>query len=354
VSTPDGQGIGIVLLNYCGTTDTLACLDSLLRSEQPFARLAICDNASPDGSLARLRAGLAERGQALSAFVSRHALAVRHAWAASSRAALAGAAELPDAAVLLIDNQDNRGFAAGNNVGLRWLQRDPAISHFWLLNNDTEVPPATLGALKAAVTARPEIDLWGGTVLYHATPDRVQAFCGGALNRRTVETRHVGAFKHRADVPRQASEVAAVEAEIDYALGACMVASRRWLLQAGLLCEAYFLYYEELDWATRGRRTGLRLGYAPEVVVLHKEGASIGTSPDGGSPLSVRHLIRSRVLYAKLHLGRAVWPTLVLGISKQVAKLLLRGRLRLGQASAVGLFEGIRTRAGAAGHGQQR
>ena len=348
MSTPEGCGVGIVLLNYCGTEDTLTCLDSLLRTDRPFARLAICDNASPDGSLTRLRAGLVKREQALSAFIARHALAVGQAWAASSRAELAGESASPDAAVLLIDNQDNRGFAAGNNVGIRWLQRDSAITHFWLLNNDTEVPPATLGALQEAVIARPEVGLWGGTVLYFATPDKVQAFCGGALNRRTVETRHVGAFKRRADVPQLVSAVAAVEAEVDYALGACMVASRQWLDRAGLLCESYFLYYEELDWATRGRRAGMRLGYAPEMVVLHKEGASIGTSPDGGSALSVRHLARSRVLYAKLHLGPAVWPFLVAGMLKQIAKLLLRGRIGLVRATAIGFAEGVRTRTGAA------
>jgi GT2 family glycosyltransferase len=344
---PERVELGIVLLNYCGSPDTLACLDSLLQSEVPFSRLAICDNASPDGSLAQLRAGLASRAAALSACIARHGISVPQVWAETNRSALAEPGAPPDAWVLLIDNQGNRGFAAGNNVGLHWLQRLPAISHFWLLNSDTEVPPGTVGALQAAITARPAVDLWGGTVLYHGAPEQVQALCGGQLNRRTVETRHIGAFGSRGAVPQDAAGVAAVEAAADYALGACMVASRRWLAQAGFMCEAYFLYYEELDWATRGRRAGLRLGYAPAAMVLHKEGASIGTAPGGGSPLSVHHLLRSRVLYARLHLGPAAWPMLLFGALKQACKFTLRGRFMLVRATVAGFVAGGRAPTGA-------
>lgn len=336
-------GVGVVLLNYCGVADTLACLDTLLASDEPFVRLVICDNASPDGSLALLRAGLLARVDAMAMAAARHGMARAQHWAEGDRTAV-NAQNVADAWVLLVDNQDNRGFAAGNNVGLRWLQSVPAVTHFWLLNNDTEVPAGTLGALRSAIKARPDVDLWGGTVLYHHDPDCVQALCGGALNRRTAETRHLGAFTRRADVPQGGAALALVEAEADYALGACMVVSRRWLAQAGLLCEDYFLYYEELDWATRGRKSGLRIGYAPEVVVLHKEGATIGTAPGGGSPLSVRHLVRSRMIFVRLHLGLTVWPNVLWGVFKQVLKLLLRRRVALAMAALAGLGDGIRAR----------
>jgi len=39
--------------------------------------------------------------------------------------------------------------------------------------------------------------------------------------------------------------------------------------------EDYFLYYEELDWAMRAKGKFLQ-GYAPESVVFHKQGASMG------------------------------------------------------------------------------
>ncbi|MBT9489738.1 MAG: glycosyltransferase family 2 protein [Rubrivivax sp.] len=336
--------MGVVLLNYCGVADTLACLDSLLASDEPFVRLVICDNASPDGSLARLRDGLADRAVSLAAAAERHGLVGLRHWAESKSSEVNPHAAPIDAWVLLFDNQANRGFAAGNNVGLRWLQSIEAVTHFWLLNNDTEVPPGTLAALRSAIAEDSGVDLWGGTVLYHHDPARVQALCGGALNRRTAETRHLGAFTGSGDVPCDAASVARIESQADYVLGACMVVSRRWLARAGLMCEDYFLYYEELDWAMQGKNSGLRLGYAPKVVVLHKEGATIGTSPGGGSPLSVHNLVRSRVIFVRRHLGFSVWPTVILGLVRQILKLMLRTKARLALATMSGLLAGLRAR----------
>ena len=56
-----------------------------------------------------------------------------------------------------------------------------------------------------------------------------------------------------------------------------MLVSRDFLDEVGLMDESYFLYYEETDWAMRGKER-YRLAYADDAVVYHKEGASIGSS----------------------------------------------------------------------------
>jgi len=48
--------------------------------------------------------------------------------------------------------------------------------------------------------------------------------------------------------------------------------------------ENYFLYYEELDWAIRGKGKGYSLGYAPDAIVYHKEGGSSGSSARNPTP----------------------------------------------------------------------
>ncbi len=333
------RGVAVVLLNYRGAADTLACVDSLLAHGRLFDRLVICDNASPDDSWLRLCDGLAQREPALADARQRACLATRELWATARRDQLP-AAHL-DAWVLLIDNQANLGFAAGNNVGLRVVQSDPQIGYFWLLNNDTELPTQSLQALLDAAAERPEIDLWGCTVVYHAQPGQVQALGGGHMHPRTAETRHIGAFRPVTKLRGDAAEVAEVEAEMDYALGASMLATRRWLDQVGLLGEDYFLYYEELDWALRGRRAGMRIGYAPAAVVLHKEGASIGTAPGGGSPLSVYHLNRSRGIFVRKHFGMQMWVLASARAVWQATKLLLRLRWPQGKAAMQGLIAGV-------------
>lgn len=348
MSVSPESGTAVLLLNFRGAADTLACLDSLLQQDRLFDRLAICDNASPDDSWAALQAGLRAREPVLAATLARGGRPAMAGWQASTRDEIDRLGRPPTAWVTLVDNQGNRGFAAGNNVGLRLLLRDPSIGHFWLLNNDTELQPDALRELQDAAAARPNIGLWGATVVYHDQPDTVQALAGGALNPRTSETRHVGAFLRRAEVPNTDDEVTAVEAQIDYALGACMFANRAWLEQVGLLSEDYFLYYEELDWATRGRAAGLRLGYAHRAVVFHKEGASIGTAPGGGSALSVFHLFRSRLIYCRKFgngrqlvgaITRAAWQSIKFG---------LKGRLPLAWAGVRGLTQGVLKRRGVA------
>jgi GT2 family glycosyltransferase len=335
----------IVLLNYNGWRDTLACVDSLFASRTGFTQLIVCDNASPDGSLAELRRGLAER-------VARHA-ATWQRWHANAHGAALDLAELSkpqvdagatsNAALVLIDNQANLGFARGNNVGLRLAFRRPDLQWFWLLNNDTEVRPDTIASLMSAATRRPEVDLWGCTVIYHAHPDTVQALGGGALNPCTAESRHLGAFTPVADVrAHDAAFVQRIEREMDYPLGAAMLASRAWLSDVGLLGEQYFLYYEELDWALRGRARHA-LGYAAEAWVFHKEGASIGTAPSGGSPFSVFHLHRSRLLFARLRLPRRTLPGVIARSLWQSVKMALKQQGPQARAAARGMWDGLTT-----------
>lgn len=331
------DGVAVVLLNYRGAGDTLACLDSLLAHGQLFDRLFICDNASPDDSWSRLKDGLAQREASMATARRQAGLPERRLWSDTTRDVLAAGSADPESWIVLIDNQANLGFAAGNNVALRVALQDRSVGFFWLLNNDTELPTSTLQCLLAAALMRPEVDLWGATVVYHDQPDVVQALGGGSMNARTAETRHIGAFRRTETLRGDADQVRAVEAEMDYALGASMLVTRRWLDRVGLMAEDYFLYYEELDWALRGKRAGLQLGYAPDAVVWHKEGASIGTAPGGGSPLSVFHLNRSRAIFVRKFFGLSVIWFSTLRSLWQIAKYILKGRLALALAATRGV-----------------
>lgn len=64
---------------------------------------------------------------------------------------------------------------------------------------------------------------------------------------------------------------------MSYVSGASMLVSREFINRVGLMCDDYFLYYEEIDLAERARKAGFRLGYAPQAVVFHKEGAALGS-----------------------------------------------------------------------------
>lgn len=335
--------LSIVLLNYRGWRDTLACIDSLLRSETPWYRIVVCDNGSPDESLAMLSEGLHQRLPALDGVRRRW-------WPNDSELTSFLGTDWPTvsrdlqgverALITLLDNQSNGGFAKGNNTGLRLLAADAEVTHFWLLNNDTEILSDTITAVKNSVDSRPDVDLWGATVIYHHTPDQVQALSGGAMNWLTAESRHIGAFSSVDTVVDRADFVALIESQTDYVLGASMLASRQWIEKVGLLNEQFFLFYEEADWALRGRDKGLRIGYAPSVRVFHKEGASIGTAPSGGTPFSVYNLLKSRLLFSRLHIPARNLPIIWARVLVQALKYLLKGHTQQSRACIKGALDG--------------
>ena len=326
----------VVILNWNGKSDTLACLQSLQASEGVDFRVVVCDNGSTDGSLAALAAW------------------GRLAFGSACRQLGRGEVETSHPAAqerfFLIDNGANLGFAGGNNVGLRWALRDPACRHAWLLNNDTEVAPDALAQALARLGASSDLGLCGSTLVYAHDRQTVQAWGGSAYSRWSGRTRHLGAHSLLTHLP---SDPAPVEAQMACVVGAAMLVRREWLESVGLLGEGYFLYFEEIDWAMRAARVARaasaegatrpwRLAWAPRSIVFHKEGASIGTAAGGGSALSAYYLFRNRVRFA-WRFNRLRLPAVLAFTLLDVAKLAGRSRWPQARAALRGTLQLART-----------
>ncbi len=144
--------IGVVILNWNGHADTIACLESLVAADPAPARVVVVDNASTDDSVAVLTR-----------------------WA--------GRAQLHPT---MVRSGHNRGFAGGNNLGLEVLARDVAITHSLLLNNDATVEPDFFGEVAAALERSPSAGLLGVTIYEGPGRERVW-YAGGRLpNARAV------------------------------------------------------------------------------------------------------------------------------------------------------------------------
>ena len=87
-----------------------------------------------------------------------------------------------------------------------------------------------------------------------------------------------------------------------------MYVTTEYLDKVGLMDPGYFLYFEEMDWAERGRQHGYRPLVALGSRLRHKEGASTGSH--GGvrnkSLLSERYGVINR-----LRITRKFWPLLL-------------------------------------------
>ncbi|WP_342359374.1 glycosyltransferase family 2 protein [Terrarubrum flagellatum] len=309
----------IIVLNWNGWKDTVDCLESLAHLENRRFSIIVCDNASTDDSVARIKSWAAMELERINAGRVAAAKEPFNFIDRSDAASLQQGAQGDSNAIVLIQTGRNGGYAAGNNVGMRHALAN-GFDYFWVLNNDVEVEPDALTWLIRRMGDDPGIGICGSTLIYHGQRDLVQNLGGAWFIRSKGRGVGVGA---QSDA-RAPIDQAAVEAQLDYVSGASMFVSREFLEKIGLMQEDYFLYYEELDWAARAR--GLfRLGYAAKSIVYHKVGATIGTNDFGErSALADYYMARSRIRCCA-RFFRTSLPFVLFDVSRKALRYARRG-----------------------------
>ena len=318
--------VAIVILNWNGAADTIACIESLAHLDDDDFGILVCDNASSDNSVSRLRAwgqeGLRQLNARLAGEGRRPFDFADHAGAAlpvpeQGAPPLAGLRR-----IALIQTGANGGYAAGNNAGLRHALA-AGFEHFWILNNDTEVEPDALFWLRERMAGDARIGICGSTLVYFSRRDLVQSWGGSHFLRLKGRGVTLGPGVSRSAPIDQA----AVEAALSYVNGASMFVSRSFLEHIGLMQEDYFLYWEEMDWAARASGQ-FKLGYASRSVVYHKVGASIGTNDFGDrSALSDYYMARSRLKFC-WRFSRISVPFVIFDIARRGWRWARRGEWR--------------------------
>ena len=276
------KSVYIVIVNWNGGKDTVECLDSIFCLNYPSYRVVVCDNGSTDDSLELIGRWGRYRG-----------LAIKELTEAESAQENNGYVDSP---FVIIRNKSNLGFAGGNNVGIRYALGKGNCSYVWLLNNDTIVDPDALTHLVERTERHPSIGMCGSTIRHYNDKKRIQALGGGYY------CRWLGLPWHYGRLNRRGKKIDPIKAEkrMNYVEGASILATRQFIENIGLMSEDYFLYFEEADWALRAKGR-FDLAYAPESIVYHKVGRSIGTS---SNPLEKSYTcdyfnIRNRIVFSK-------------------------------------------------------
>lgn len=219
-----------IIVNW-NTKDLLrGCLTSLFERTQIPLEVIVVDNASSDSSAAMVREEFGD--------------------------------------ILLIENDENRGFAAANNQAIR-LARG---RYLLLLNPDTVTQPGALKGMIRFLDEHPDAGvvgpelLWpdgavqGGAAGYN--PSLVTIFSHSYLLSKLFPRFFRGLWLHSQHYGEGAMEV-------DWISGACLMARAEAVREVGLLDEGYFMYAEDMEWCYRMRRRGWRVYYLPSVQVTH-------------------------------------------------------------------------------------
>jgi hypothetical protein len=306
----------VVILNWNGWQDTLACLDSVFANAYRQYTVIVCDNGSEDGSLEHIKQWAEEN------LVTRRYVKPIACVEYTREQAECGGLSGEEPSLVLIQTGSNLGFAGGNNVALRYALSRDKFAYVWLLNNDTIVTENALAHLVKRMNEKPGVGLCGSTLLYYDRPNLVQALGGAVYNKWLGMPRHIGANQlFREDI---VYDNRTVEGKMQYVVGASMFVSKSFLLDIGLLNEEYFLYFEELDWAVRAKGR-YSLGYAANSIVYHKEGSSVGSSHNGQerSWLSDYYGIRNRLLFTRKYYPEAL-VTVYIGLVATVVNRIRR------------------------------
>ncbi len=272
--------VTIILVNWNGLRDTLACLASLRQVDYAPYQVVVVDNGSADDAVAQIRAHYPE--------------------------------------VTLIEAGENLGFVGGNNLALRHplaLAADYAL----LLNNDTEVKPDFLRLLVDVAESDPHIGLVGPTIYYFEQPNTIWS-AGGTIDWHTGLTSMVNL--NEADT----GQLGTAPRPMDFVTGCALLIKRSAMDKVGLLDPRFFAYYEEAEWCVRVGRAGYRILHVPQAKVWHK----ISIVARAASPQVHYYMVRNRLLFLQLsRAGATAWfNTLVLEYARTLLSWTIKPQWR--------------------------
>lgn len=234
----DSPCVHVVVLNWNGWEDTVACVKSLEKSSYSNLETLIVDNASVDNSVEMLRKSF------------------------------------PHLVILTSDR--NLGFAGGNNLGIRYALEHGA-DYVFVLNNDTLVTDDCIPKLVAFAEGHPDAALIGpkicdvttGRFLDLPMSRRVKLstilLTKSPVKRLIDRTPIYRKYFYRGDMPAVVYSVH----------GSAMMLRASALREIGLFDERTFIYWEEFIVAEKLKTRNLLTYVVPDARLWHKGSSSI-------------------------------------------------------------------------------
>lgn len=215
--------IAVIILNYNNFPDTKACLECFDWNSRDFS-LIVIDNCSTDDS-----------------------------WELLCEAYT----DVPS--ITLIKSPDNRGYAAGNNQGIRHALQE-GCEYICLLNNDTILDPASLEALARYLDEHPECAMVGPLLCNNDESRSIQS-AGAQINLWSGNVNPL----HSKDDPKTLDR----EIVCGYISGACIMFRAQDVARLGYLPEDYFLYFEETEWCLKASRMLGKIVCLTDTSIIH-------------------------------------------------------------------------------------
>ena len=300
-------GIAVSILNYCTTVQTLKCVSALL------------SDAGDHLSSVRLTIWVADNGSNPEEYyVLQNGL---H----------------PLEGVYLRQYECNVGFAAGHNRNVGAILAEGRPDFIWLLNSDCLVHDGCIEALLTCALERPEIGIWGATLL-ESDGRTIQCAGGCAYNSwlslyrqhgRGVSVRDRDRLGWRGNSYVAGASLFLPISTLEHGLYPPKYLRGRAIRgSAPLLNETFFLYFEELDLVERLKpQTGV--SWCRDALVTHAGGQSTGTAGNLRSAQAEYHSTLSALKFTQLYYPGRLWIMAPARYMLKCAQLLFTGNYKL-------------------------
>lgn len=174
----------------------------------------------------------------------------------------------------LIRNAENLGFAKANNQAFRLAKGRTVL----LLNPDTEIHPGAITTLLEFLETHRKAAIVAPQLLN--TDGSIQQSCRAFPTFLGMLYELLGLSKLFPNVQlfreyKMLDFDHDTEREVDQPEGACLLVRREIFEEIGMLDEAYFMLFEEVDWCYRIKKAGWQIWFTPSAKVTHHYGQSI-------------------------------------------------------------------------------
>lgn len=202
----------IIILNFFGFEDSVSCIRSVRKSSKSVVFLV--DNSANENEKEKLEQTFGN-----------------------------------DPGIQLIFPQENLGFAAGVNLGLRQALKT-GHRHFLLLNNDAVLPADAMDIFAKAFKKHP------GSIISPAI------MWGGRPNKGNYYQKYLGLKFQKPFLKELGS--------LYYFSGCALGFDKEVLDKIGFLDESFFFYGEDVEFSYRAQKNNIPLILLPELLVTHE------------------------------------------------------------------------------------
>jgi GT2 family glycosyltransferase len=286
----------IIILNYNGWKDTIECLNSL-SCIQEDCKIVLIDNKSTDDSIDKLEKWIQNQKELSSNLI-------------------------------FIKSSENNGYAAGNNIGIKYVESQEDAQFIWILNNDTLIQEDTFKNLINC---------------YKNLENENIALLGSKILNEDLTIQSVG-FTTKQYSQKEIEVLSNVEVEH---ISGCSVFFRvKKIKEIGYIPEEYFLYYEETDWMKSIKQKGFKIFTCLSSQLIHKHAKSTGGIY---SPFVIYYMTRNQILFNRKYLNSIQYYLFILKtISRNLLKIIFYAFKNLKSSKSIftGTIDGILNKKG--------